>query len=612
MVEDSKNPYQDIDAVSKSMGVPPEYLDFDILEIFTSYKNNQQAEFALAEDVSIFDDDEFFLDENLSIMQSYKVKFYDTREDIRPHLPKITLGANKYSTKVVATIKEDTSVKYTPTFEKELINTIYKKMLKAGFLIDLRCKDFKKRVSRLTSILRINEMIEKSETIVVATGIDPVLSMDGKLLVYYKNNNDDSNNDDKKKGRRDIDRGFLSGVIEGDLIMEYIKPTIGSCGRSLKGDIIPVEAPKNTEENQIIVSQNIKAEESEDHIKYIALKSGYVIEEGNKYDIKEEIDVGSVNLKSTGSITTSLDSDVRINIKESDYLSDAIGSGMKVETSEVRAIGNVAKDAVIKAKSVVIEGNTHAQSKIYTQDANISLHMGYLECDEAHIDRLEGGKIKAKKAYIGCVLGGDIEADEIYIKTLHSNSVIRASTLISIDELKGDNNRLIVDVSSILDQNGEVTKHHKKIQALEDELKVLPKDLEYKKNVIESNKNSINMIKNRLLEMRQEGITPPAAFLNKLKDFQGLVADYNQILKRINSKQIELATLKDELISMESIIFDAKIINRDRWTELNEIKFKLIEPPIDISYSTKENEIARVMTLKAGINGYEIKRSNEL
>ena len=91
-----------------------------------------------------------------------------------------------------------------------------------------------------------------------------------------------------------------------------------------------------------------------------------------------------------------------------------------------------------------------------------------------------------------------------------------------------------------------------------------------------------------------------------------MVAEYNQILKSINSKQSELATLKDELVSMESIIFNAKIINRDRWTELNEIKFKLIEPPIDINYSTKENEIIRVMTLKAGVNGYEIKRSNEI
>ena len=238
--------------------------------------------------------------------------------------------------------------------------------------------------------------------------------------------------------------------------------------------------------------------------------------------------------------------------------------------------------------------------------------MGYLECDEAKIDRLEGGKIRAKKVYIGSVLGGDIEAEEVYIETLYSNSLIKASSIISIDTLKGSNNRLIVDVNSILDKNGDVTIHHNKIKALEDQLKALPKELEFKKNIIDSNKNSINMIKNRLLEMRARGDTPPAAFLNKLKDFQRLVADYNKILKQINSKQMELATLKDELVSMESIILDAKIINRDRWTELNEIKFKLLEPPIDVSYSTKENELARLITLKAGVDGYTIVRSNEL
>ena len=56
MVEDSKNPFDDFNAVSRSMGVPPEYLDFDILEIYTSYKNNPQSDMALATDMSIFDD----------------------------------------------------------------------------------------------------------------------------------------------------------------------------------------------------------------------------------------------------------------------------------------------------------------------------------------------------------------------------------------------------------------------------------------------------------------------------------------------------------------------------------------------------------------------------
>ncbi|WP_086227898.1 MULTISPECIES: flagellar assembly protein A [Campylobacter] len=612
MVEDSKNPFDDFNAVSRSMGVPPEYLDFDILEIYTSYKNNPQSDMALATDMSIFDDDAFFVDEKLFIIQSYKVKFYDIRKESRAHLPKISLGANRTGTKVAVTIKEDTLAKYTPTFEKELVNAIYKKMLKAGFLIGIRDHGFRKKISKLTSILRIKEIIDKSETIVIATGVEPEPSTDDKLIKYYKNNGKEDTGDDKTKGRRDIDRGFLHSVLEGDLIMEYLKPIRGKHGKNLKGQVIPVDDPKTTQEVQITVGPNIKVDEVVDCIKYIALKSGYVSEENNKFDIKEELDVNAINLKSTGSITTDLASDVKINVKESNYLKDAIGAGMKVETTEVRASGNVGPDAVIKAKTVVIEGNTHAQSKIYAQNANISLHMGFLECDEARIDRLEGGKVRAKVVHLNRVLGGDIEADEIYIQTLHSNSTLKASALISLEELKGDNNKFIVDVKNVLNANGDITAHSARMKVLEDELKALPKELEFKRNIIDSNKHSINMIKERLMQMRQEGTTPPAAFLKKLKDFQGLVAEYNQILKSINSKQSELATLKDELVSMESIIFNAKIINRDRWTELNEIKFKLIEPPIDIKYSTKENEIIRVMTLKAGVNGYEIKRSNEI
>ncbi|WP_163226615.1 flagellar assembly protein A, partial [Campylobacter fetus] len=33
-------------------------------------------------------------------------------------------------------------------------------------------------------------------------------------------------------------RGFVQGVMEGEVIIEYIKPKIGVVGRNVKGDII--------------------------------------------------------------------------------------------------------------------------------------------------------------------------------------------------------------------------------------------------------------------------------------------------------------------------------------------------------------------------------------
>ena len=51
-------------------------------------------------------------------------------------------------------------------------------------------------------------------------------------------------------------------------------------------------------------------------------------------------------------------------------------------------------------------------------------------------------------------------------------------------------------------------------------------------------------------------------------------------------------------------------------SELNDIKFELIEPRRTITYSTRENELARMITLKhleiAGESLYELKKSNEL
>ncbi|WP_172527633.1 hypothetical protein [Campylobacter fetus] len=144
----------------------------------------------------------------------------------------------------------------------------------------------------------------------------------------------------------------------------------------------------------------------------------------------------------------------------------------------------------------------------------------------------------------------------------------------------------------------------------------MPRELEGKKNIIDSNKESVNSIKQRIEELRSAKKAPPMSFLNKLKDFQALVYEYNSMLKDLNGKKAALNDLKEELKSIQSLVFEAKIINKDRWKELNEIKFKLIEPKKDITYSTRENELAKLITLRRATLGdeeiYEIKKSNEI
>ena len=104
--------------------------------------------------------------------------------------------------------------------------------------------------------------------------------------------------------------------------------------------------------------------------------------------------------------------------------------------------------------------------------------------------------------------------------------------------------------------------------------------------------------------------------INKLKDYQSLVYEYNEKAKQYKNKNERYCEVIAKLEELQDMIFDSKIINKGRWAELNDIKFELIEPRRTITYSTRENELARMITLKhleiAGESLYELKKSNEL
>ena len=115
-------------------------------------------------------------------------------------------------------------------------------------------------------------------------------------------------------------------------------------GRNLKGELIPVQEPKETNKQELQIGENIEIKEDASSIKYIAKVAGYVSEEGGKYDVKEELDVNEATIKTTGSIEAGLDSDVVINIREQDTFKDAVGADIKIETSVINIKGNILVD----------------------------------------------------------------------------------------------------------------------------------------------------------------------------------------------------------------------------------------------------------------------------
>lgn len=612
IIIDTKNVLGELKTVSSTQNIDLRYIDFSLSEVLTDFRTNKEEEWEpmTKEKEDLFESDDFFIHPGLEITQQYKIEIFDkrTKKDSL-ELPDMKLGANKNLTKVVATVRKSLDVKYSDKLEERITEEINKKKIRAGILVGIRQKDMKREIRRIASLIRINGFLQKDSTFVVMEGIDPIESVDDDLIYHYKK----KINKEDEKGRIDYSkRGYLLPVNEGEIIIEYIKPQEGKPGRTCRGRYIEAKEPKATNTSAINVTDAYNVKEDDESIKYVATKNGYVKEEKGGFDIQEEMELDQVSFKSTGSIEAGLDSNVTINIKEGDDFKDAVGEGMKIETSTLKVDGSVANNAYIKANKVSIGGQTHKTSQIEAKKVSVAVHRGKIVGREIEIDRLEGGTIMGDIVRVKSALGGEIIAREIYVDVLMSNSLLITSELIDIKHVKGSNNKLTVDPSQIKGLRDTLKSIQERIEVNKKEYDTMPKKLEAKKNILDNNKQMIENIKDKIIELKKQGVNPPANLVKKLKDFQQLANEYNMLLRELKLKKGEIKDLKDELDEQQNKIFEAKIINHSTWSEYNEIRFKLIVPPIEVIHNTIEGEIAREITLsKTTEDEFIIQRSSE-
>lgn len=611
IIVDTTNVIKELKHVATSHHLKPTDLSFKLLKVSTFYtddksENNEMGE----EEMKLFLDDAFLLNPNVKFTQHYRVEIF--KSNVKPsleELPEINLSANKNLTKVVATVLKNHEIKYTSRLEEAMIEDINIKKIKAGILVGVREQNMHKEIKKLVANIRVNGIIDQNYTFVVAQGVDEVAPINDDLIFHYK----------KKVNAKSVDgkvdyskRGYILAVEQDECIIEYIKPQIGTPGRNCRGIFLPVKEPRKTNDIPISITSNIVKKENETSVKYIANRGGYVNFEKGMYDIQDQMEINEISFRSTGSIDANVLSNIKINIKEKDILKDAIGAGMSVETTELVVQGNVGSGAKIKAKIVDIGGQTHQSAYIESEKITIAVHRGEANGEDITIDRLEGGRVFGDKVYVKQMIGGEIVAKTIKIDNLMSNAKLTASEIIEITELKGNNNKFIIDPSVTKEFNEQIEDINKKLQKLEEELKAFPRQLSVKKELIEKNKPMAEMVKEKILELKRSGVEPPVTLFAKIKDFQEKVVEYNALLQTFKDKKEYLHELQKELSVVQMKVFSAKIINHSVWKEFNEVRFRLISPAREITYNPKEREIAREITLKDMGNGeYKVIRSSE-
>ncbi|TNB65892.1 flagellar assembly protein A [Campylobacter helveticus] len=581
----TENPYKEMLSVASRTGLSVQELDFKLLAFSTQFRFGEGQWQKIAEKELVkFDDDEVFLKKDLQIKQEYKIEIYQSQEnDIYANA--IKLVANKNLTKIIAQIDLKTLV-YEEKIAIKILQNIYKKMLKLKFLIGIRIFNFKKELLELLSKHK-STPIKQIVQITIAKGVEPTQSQDEALILCYK--------DKAKNYTLDEQRADIITVGENEVVLRHLKAKNGKKGKDINLHILEVLEPKENKIN-FSCSNAFKREEKEEFVEYIALKKGFVVENANNYDIANELEYGAVDFKSVGVIRAGLDKNVKINIKFTSDMQDAVNSGVGIECEELNISGSVAGNTNLKATRLRIDGTTHTKAKIYAKEGYIKTHRGAIDGENISVDLLEGGSIKAKVVRIKKSLGGNVEADKIYIESLATNNTCTFFENVIVERFEGDNNKFFAKVKT-LDKDYE-----EEFKNIDDELFNFQNKMQNLKQSILVGKSAVATLEMQIQKLRENKQKIPDKFLKMLEDY----AKLNEELQKLTQMQKELlekkANLNEELLRLQDALLNAKLINRGgKWSDMNEVRFFLIAPKNELFFASSADEAVRYIGLKKSI-----------
>ncbi|WP_241761490.1 flagellar assembly protein A [Sulfurimonas gotlandica] len=611
----TQNVAKELMSIAKSNDVNVNTIDFNILEVQTYTrlnKGDKEADWeeAAAEDLTELEDKGAILDKNFQIKQMYEIEIFSKIENDPYGDFHLAVGANATKCKVYLSIREGSKVSYNPRFEQELLILINKSKVRANILINIFDEMLPDIVSKIAAHVRVEEkaVYDKNEAHLIAEAYEPTPTTNDALIFHYDKK--DTVNDKEKVDY--ANRGFIKSVHKDELLIEYVKIKEGKPGRNCRGEFMEPKEPIEANVPTFTTDDTIKVVESEKNIEYRAVENGYIALEGSVYTIQSDVDIGEISFKTTGSITAGVDSDVNISVKETDAVKDAIGAGMSVEVSEIDIEGNVGSNAKVIALKANIGGQTHKTATIRADNLSINVHKGKAYGKNIHITRLEHGEVDGDIVEVSQAMGGHIRAKEISIELCGSYVNATASRLIEIKKLQGSENIFTIDPVLKKSAQEGLNENQESIMELENSVKNIKKEIDTYTNLVKDNQATFNDVKKRLIHYKKNGVKMPTSFVKQYKQFQKVQEHLVNIKKEFNIKNDQLNLLTTKTASFQDNIFDARIINRDKWTGYNEIIFKLVDPPIEVSMKPPEgspDKIFAIVELEDGT--YEIEAVKE-
>ncbi|PHR58836.1 MAG: hypothetical protein COA44_01430 [Arcobacter sp.] len=610
----TENIAKELVSTASNYGIKASSLDFNLLEVQTFvFKEGKNDEEEISSDeLDSLNDKTLLSDPKLSIRQVYEIEVIHASKEAPFSTLLLSIGANPTMSRLFASIKPGSTLEYYEGIEEDFKTFIDKRKLRANMLIGFWDGKIQEEISKFIAKVQVTQPFTLEEKISFEVGecLEPIATINDKLILHYEGNK----SKDKMQKVDHSKRGFVQGVVEGELLIEYIKPQVGEAGRNCRGAYLEAIEPVISATPAFTVSDKIEVIDTEESTQYKAKNSGYIVFENNIYDIKVEMEVTEISFKTTGSIDAGVDTDVSINVKEADAFKDAIGAGMEVEVNEINVDGNVGNNARIKARKVQILGQTHQSSYIEADEVEINIHKGKVKGIHVKVSRLEQGIIEAESVEVTQATGGKIIAKKVFIETISSHVDIIASEKIEIKNFKGEENTFMItpvlyeeDIGALVAKDEDLVKQKRKIRSLKEEI-------DSKQKVLNDNESSIIDLKKRLAHYKESGTKMPGSFVLKFKEFQNLQKHLVSLNKELKENLETLDLLAAGTQSLQEDILKSKIINHDTYKGHNEIRFKILEPEQELYYVPKGGIQEKCFVLKydEDTESYEIQGTDNL
>ena len=371
-------------------------------------------------------------------------------------------------------------------------------------------------------------------------------------------------------------------VNKEELIARYHKPRMGQSGRNIYGEFVRVQdapppLPLPQFNPQEVRLEEVRLEESgeagESCSEFYALIDAFVRVGEDSIVFFTQREFESVEALAVPPLLGGIERDIALKITTPDPTKDAISSGVILEATSITIHGNVGANVFLRAKELIVQGQTHQSAELHALQASITTHKGYLAANNAQIKNLETGTIESQILNIEKSLGGNIFAQNLTIKTLSGNNKITLSSQLHVESIEGNDNVLTLSANACCETKA-------KMQALESKREMIVRGAQktyarYLQTAKLMQKNSVLIAQiNRAPESIKKQMMTNRSIVAICQRQERISKELEALKVALADSQLAVRGVLEELVALDEVILEAKLCCDDAWGENTQLVYQ--------------------------------------